>query len=68
VNYPLYHETLCPDLWKGGAMKPDVRKGLLQIARDFVVEYLKENEISLKASDVIVIGSAVNYNWTHSQT
>jgi predicted nucleotidyltransferase len=64
MNYRLYNDTLCPDIWQNGKMNPEVSKTLLKIANDFVEEQLKENDINVKISDVVVIGSLTNYNWT----
>lgn len=45
-------------------MNPEVQETLLQIANDFVEEQLKENDINVEISDVVIIGSITNYNWT----
>lgn len=64
MNYRLYNDTLCPDIWKDGKLDQEVSKTLLKIANDFVEEQLKENDIDVKISDVVIIGSLTNYNWT----
>jgi predicted nucleotidyltransferase len=68
MNYPLYSDTLCLDIWnKDGenyVMKPEIRKDLLQIAQDFIKEDLKDAKITIGIKDVVIIGSSVNYNWT----
>lgn len=54
-------DTLNPGLWKTeDKMQPKVRKALLVIAKDFV-ENLAIDWI--KPEDVVVTGSAANYNW-----
>jgi len=66
MNYPLYNDKLAP-IWNinedGARLDPDIRKQLLKIAMDFVKE-LKDNGLSIKMEDVILLGSITNYNWT----
>ena len=68
MKYPLYRNTLCPKLWNvnedGIKIDDAVRKGLLKIAQDFVVNLKKENNIHIKIHDIVIIGSITNYNWT----
>lgn len=68
MNYPLYRNTLCPKLWvtDNGRVKLDteVRISLLKIAQDFIKELRLNNEIEIKATDIVIIGSITNYNWT----
>lgn len=64
MKYPLYQKTLCPDIWEGGKMKPEVQKGLLDIAVDFVNELRDDHELEIEIVDVVVIGSVANYNWS----
>ena len=68
MNYPLYNNTLCPKVWvKSGdeyEMRPEIRKSLMTITNDFVDKNIDENDLSLTVSDVILIGSMTNYNWT----
>lgn len=68
MNYPLYNDELCPDLWDRDGdeytMKKEVRERLMEIANDFVDEYLVEADLKLTIEDVILIGSSTNYNWT----
>ena len=45
-------------------MVPEVQKGLLDIATDFVSELERENKLKIKLVDVVIIGSVANYNWT----
>jgi hypothetical protein len=68
MNYRLYNDTLCPDLWdkKGESykLKPDVRGHLLQITKDVNEEKLKDEGVKVKFEDVVIVGSSTNYNWT----
>jgi hypothetical protein len=64
MKYPLYQKTLCPMLWDGDKLKPEVQKGLLDIAVDFVNELRDNHELEIEIVDVVVIGSVANYNWT----
>lgn len=68
-SYPLYNNTLCPKLWKvnedGAKLDNEVRNGLLKVAQDFVKELKDNNGISIKVDDIVIIGSATNYNWTN---
>lgn len=59
-------DTLSPEIWdnvKSGSakLKPEIRKNLLQIAKDFVDSFKIE---SLEIEDVLFIGSLANYNWS----
>jgi hypothetical protein len=59
-------DTLNPEIWdnvKSGSakLKPEIRKNLLQIAKDFVDSFKIE---SLEIEDVLFIGSLANYNWS----
>lgn len=68
-SYPLYNKTLCPKLWTvnedGAKLDNEVRNGLLKVAQDFVKELKDNNGISIKVDDIVIIGSATNYNWTN---
>ena len=68
MKYPLYRDTLCPKLWNinedGAKLDNIVRKGLYQIAKDFVNNLKTENNIDIKIHDIVIIGSITNYNWT----
>jgi hypothetical protein len=68
MKYPLYRDTLCPKLWNinedGAKLDNIVRKGLYQIAKDFVNNLKVENNIDIKIHDIVIIGSITNYNWT----
>ena len=64
-----YHNTLCPKLWTvnedGAKLDNEVRNGLLKVAQDFVKELKDNNNISIEVDDIVIIGSATNYNWTN---
>ena len=68
MKYPLYRDTLCPKLWHvnedGIKLDDEVRKGLYQIAKDFVSNLKSDNNIDIKIHDIVIIGSITNYNWT----
>jgi len=55
-------DELNPKIWDNSMekMSPKVRSRLLQIAYEFI-EFLK---VDIVVSDVIMIGSLVNYNWS----
>jgi predicted nucleotidyltransferase len=68
MQYKLYNNSLCPDLWKKNPegsydMRPNIVDRLMEIANDFADEYLKESNIKLSVEDVVIIGSIANYNW-----
>lgn len=54
------HDTLNPKLWDGDHLKPEVRKALLKIAKDFK-EYV---DIPFKVIDVCLCGGNANYTYT----
>ena len=60
-NNIAYHKTLCPKVWKGSKLRPEVRYKLLAIAKQFI-EYL--DTPSFKLLDVYLRGSLANYNYT----
>jgi len=68
MKYPLYRDNLCPKMWHmdedGHRLDNQVRDMLLKIATDFVTNLKKDNDISIKIHDVVIIGSIANYNWT----
>lgn len=68
MKYPLYRTNLCPKLWHmdedGYKLDSEVQKALLKIANDFVSNLEKDNDIKLDVTDIVVIGSVANYNWT----
>lgn len=56
-----YHNELMPDIWDGMTIKPEVLEKLSEIADEFV-KFLKMEDFDYE--DVVITGSAVNYNWT----
>jgi len=54
------NEELCPMIWDGDELKPDVRKTLLMNAKRFI-EYCDIEQ--LQFDDIILIGSMANYNY-----
>jgi predicted nucleotidyltransferase len=59
-------DTLNPKIWDLGEsgdakLKPEIRQGLLKIAKDFVDSF---NIDGLEIEDVLFVGSLVNYNWS----
>ena len=56
----VYNKTLCPDIWEGEKLNPEIRDGLLKIAFDFYTD----TELKTKIQDVYLLGSIANYNWT----
>ena len=57
-----YHEELCPKIWNGRRMDPEIRKKLLSIARDF----LESLKLEVQILDIQLTGSLANYNWTNA--
>ena len=56
------HDTLEPQLWKSGKLKPEVVDALYDIAKEFF-ETLKLDP-SIRMSDVTLTGSLATYNWS----
>ena len=54
------HNTLNPKLWDGESLRPKLHAKLLYIAEQFT----KFLEVDVPASDIILIGSNANYNWS----
>jgi hypothetical protein len=55
----LYKKHLNPSVWKNDKMDPNIRKKLLRITSDFI----KDTELNVPISDVILTGSLANYNY-----
>lgn len=53
-------KELNPNLFSKNKIKPDIRKKLLKIAKDFYDEL----EMDFKLQDVLLVGSNVSYNYT----
>lgn len=54
------HKILNPVLWKNRNLRPEVKKALLRIAREFY-RYLK---VKALLKDVLITGSQANYNYS----
>lgn len=55
-----FHNKLCPTLWVGDELKPNVKKALIKVADEFF-KFLKVNS---EPADIILLGSMANYNYT----
>ena len=55
-----YHQELNSKVWQDNKMKPELRKKLLEIARDFCIAL----KLDFPVEDVQLTGSIANYNWT----
>lgn len=56
----LITKKLNPAIWNGIHVDEHVRKGLLQVAHDFI-DSLK---VKFTPEDIVLTGSSANYNWT----
>jgi hypothetical protein len=63
VNQLKKKDELCPKVWDGEKMNPDVRKALLKNALAFI-KFLDMEDVKFK--DIILTGSLANYNWTEN--
>ena len=59
------HDELNPDIWdkngkKQETLKKDICADLLEIAED----YIKTVDFDIKVTDIVLVGSACNYNWS----
>jgi hypothetical protein len=57
-----YHKELCPKVWNGIQLDPEIRKKLILIAKDF----WNSLKLGVQVVDVQLTGSLANYNWTNS--
>jgi len=55
-------DTLVQDVWDGEKLKPEIRKKLLKIAKDFFDSLDLPPGVKLK--DIKLTGSLANYNWS----
>ena len=55
-------DKLNPKIWQNNKMKKNVRKKILQIAKEFI-EYLDFSK-KITPLDIIIVGSIANYNWS----
>lgn len=61
MKHRIYNNTLNPAIWNDdGTLKQDVNQNLVQIAKDFY----EETHLSPSISDILLLGSSANYNWT----
>lgn len=57
----VYNKTLEPNLWtEENKLKPEVRKSLFKIAKDFY----DSTDLKGDIEDILFLGSSANYNWT----
>ena len=54
------HDTFDPEIWDGETLNPEVRAGLLKIAKDFLIDL----PFDASPKDVTLTGSLANYNWS----
>ena len=54
------HDTFDPEIWDGETLNPEVRAGLLKIAKDFLIDL----PFDLEPKDITLTGSLANYNWS----
>jgi len=55
-----FHSELNPNLWDGDTLNAEVKQALMKIA----VEFVKFLKVDVAPSDVVLVGSAANYNYT----
>lgn len=53
-------DTLEPEIWEDGDLKPEIRKNLLKIVNDFMIDL----PFKIKPEDITLTGSLANYNWS----
>ena len=53
-------DTFDPQIWDDETLNPEVRAGLLKIAKDFLIDL----PFDLEPKDVTLTGSLANYNWS----
>jgi predicted nucleotidyltransferase len=54
------HDTLDPNLWEGDVLISEIRKTLLNIANDFLIDL----SFDVNPEDITLTGSLANYNWS----
>lgn len=59
-SFRIYNSILCPDIWDGDTIKPDVLDRLLNIATTFY----KSTDLTAPIEDILFLGSTAGYNWT----
>ena len=60
TKFPV-HDELNPKIWDGDKLKPEVKKSLMKIAKEFE-EFLDSEDVDVM--DVTFTGSLANYNYT----
>ena len=53
-------DTFDPQIWDDETLNPEVRAGLLKIAKDFLIDL----PFDLEPKDITLTGSLANYNWS----
>ena len=59
-SFRIYNSILCPDIWDGETLKPEVSDQLLKIATTFY----KSTDLTAPIEDILFLGSTAGYNWT----
>jgi hypothetical protein len=60
-SFKVYRGNQDPNLWLDGmTLRPEIRAVLLKVAQDFY----KSTDLQISIIDILVIGSAANFNWT----
>ena len=54
------NDTLEPNVWEDDKLIPEVRKALLKIANDFLIDF----PFKVTVEDITLTGSLANYNWS----
>ncbi len=62
INSFVLRDSLNAKLWDGDKLKPEIRKKLLVIAKNFFKDLELEPNVQLK--DITLTGSISNYNWS----
>ncbi len=62
INSFIIRDSLNTKIWKGDKLKPEIRKKLLLIGKNFFKDL--ELEENVKLHDITLTGSISNYNWS----
>ena len=62
INSFILRDSLNKKIWKDGKIKPEIRKKLLVIAKNFFDGLDLDSDVDLK--DITLTGSISNYNWS----
>lgn len=61
MNYRIFNDTLNPEIWTDRfSIDQEIRNRLLSIATEFYTG----TKLPAKIQDILLLGSAANYNWT----